>query len=44
VLDQRGPTALDQRAISQNRDNSRASFNKMMYKSRDSQDVKDIKK
>jgi len=39
-LDQRGPTTFDQRAILQKCDNSRATSNKMMYKTTDSQDLK----
>jgi len=40
LLDTRGPTAFDLRAILQNRDNSRASSNKMMYEIRDLKDLK----
>jgi len=35
-LIQRGPTTFDLQAISQKRDNSRATSNKMMYKTTDS--------
>jgi len=37
---QRGPTAFDQQAILQKRDNSRDTSNKMMYKTTDSQYLK----
>jgi len=37
---QRGPTASDLRTILQKRDNSRATSNKMMYKTPDSQHLK----
>jgi len=36
LLVQHGPTTFDLRAILQKRDNSRATFNKMMYKTTDS--------
>jgi len=36
ILIQRGPTTFDFQAISQKRENSRATSNKMMYKTTDS--------
>jgi len=39
-LVQRGPTTFDLQAILQNRDNPRATSNKMMYKTTDSQHLK----
>jgi len=40
VLVQRGPTTSELRTSLQNRDNSRATTDKMMYKATDSQDLK----
>jgi len=40
AIEQRGPTTFDLRAILQKRDNLWATSNKIMYKTKDSQDLK----